>query len=174
MAAAHQAAVKAAVVAKVMPVVETVDSVAVAKVVERVEAAVAMEMPAVAKVATAVEGEDSVVAVKVAVDSSSGSVVVMVPSILVVCSAAAAHPVAAMATMVVETEGTSAKTCSRFARILIRPQTGARRQPLAAPTLASTRPDNRMSRRQTDLSGPLQLQVDTLPMYRACLRRLRT
>ena len=29
---------------------------------------------------------------KVAVDSSSGSVVVMVPSILVVCSAAAAHP----------------------------------------------------------------------------------
>ena len=55
MAAAHQVAVKAAVVAKVMPVVETVDSVAVAKVVERVEAAVAMEMPAVAKVATAVE-----------------------------------------------------------------------------------------------------------------------
>ena len=33
MAAAHQVAVKAAVVAKVMPVVETVDSVAVAKVV---------------------------------------------------------------------------------------------------------------------------------------------
>ena len=33
-----------------------------------------------------------------------------------------------------------------------------------------TRPDNRMSRRQTHLSGPLQLQVDTLPMYRACLR----
>ena len=59
-------AVKAAVVAKVMPVVETVDSVA-AKVVERWPQA--MEMPAVAKVATAVEGEDSVVAVKVAVIS---------------------------------------------------------------------------------------------------------
>jgi hypothetical protein len=97
-----------------------------------VKVAAAKELRAAATAATAVGEEDSGVAATAAAGSLSATAVDMEPSIPGACSVGAVNSVAAMVMLVVEMEETWARTCSRFARIYVRPHTGVRHRQLAA------------------------------------------
>lgn len=129
---AYQVAVTAAVVATGTPVVEMAVMVAAVMAEGTAKVAVAKELRAAATAATAVGEEDSGVAATAAAGSLSATAVAVELPIPGACSVGAVNSVAAMVMLVVEMEETWAKTCSRFARIYVRPHTGVRHRQLAA------------------------------------------
>lgn len=129
---AYQVAVTAAVVATGTPVVEMAVMVAAVMAEGTAKVAVAKELRAAATAATAVGEEDSGVAATAAAGSLSATAVAVELPIPGACSVGAVNSVAAMVMLVVEMEETWAKTCSRFARIYVRPHTGVRHPQLAA------------------------------------------
>jgi hypothetical protein len=128
----YQVAVTAAVVAMGRPVVEMAVMVAAVMAEGTVKVAVAKELRAAATAATAVGEEDSGVAATAAAGSLSATAVAVELPIPGACSVGAVNSVAAMVMLVVEMEETWARTCSRFARIYVRPHTGVRHRQLAA------------------------------------------
>lgn len=132
MAAAYQVAVTAAVVAMGTPVVEMAVMVAAVMAEGTAKVAVAKELRAAATAATAVGEEDSGVAATAAAGSLSAKAVAVELPNPGACSVGAVNSVAAMVMLVVEMEETWARTCSRFARIYVRPHTGVRHRQLAA------------------------------------------
>jgi len=125
-------AVTAAVVATGTPVVEMAVMVAAVMAEGTVKVAVAKELRAAATAATAVGEEDSGVAATAAAGSLSATAVAVELPIPGACSVGAVNSVAAMVMLVVEMEEKWARTCSRFARIYVRPHTGVRHRQLAA------------------------------------------